>query len=59
LMAAAAAVVAIAAGTLAMTVSHDSAQPGSPGSLTSVGHHSPQTRPFEPTTSGGRVLIGE
>ena len=58
-IAAAAAVAAIAAGTVALTLSHDSDQPGGPGQQpqTSVQQNA-HTHHFHPTTSGGRVMVG-
>jgi len=58
---AAAAVAAIAAGTVAVSLSHDTDQPGAPGQqhLTSVQQHVQSGRHFHPTTSGGRVMIGQ
>jgi hypothetical protein len=60
-IAAAAAVVALAAGGLAFAVSHDSSQPSAPeqGSQTSVQHQAPRAHHFHPTTSGGHVMIGQ
>lgn len=60
-IAAAAAVAAVAAGALAMSVSHDSSQPGAPGrqSQVSVQKNTPPTHHhFQPTTSGGKVMLG-
>lgn len=59
-IAAAAAVAAIAAGTVALSLSHDNDQPGGPGQQpqTSVQQHRPGTH-FHPTTSGGRVMLGQ
>ncbi len=55
-IAAAAAVVAIAAGSVALSVSRDAGAPAQqpPLSVTHA-HHSH----FQPTTSGGRVMAGE
>jgi len=55
-IAAAAAVAAIAAGSLALSVSHETPGPQPPisvGQDTSSAHH------FQPTTSGGRVMLGQ
>jgi hypothetical protein len=60
-IAAAAAVAAIAAGTVALSLSHDADQPGAPGQqpLSSVQQDLPSGHHFNPTTSGGRVMIGQ
>lgn len=59
-IAAAAAVVAIAAGSAAWAVSQQSGHPGSPGehSQTSVQPDAPRAHHFQPTTSGGHVMLG-
>ena len=59
-IAAAAAVAAVAAGTLTLTLTHDSSHPTAPGqqSQTSVQQHTPRTHHFPPTTSGGKVMVG-
>jgi len=59
-IAAAAAVAAIAAGTVALSLSHDADQPGAPGQqpLTSVQQDAPPSHHFQPTTSGGHVMLG-
>jgi len=58
-IAAAAAVAAIAAGTVALSLSQDSGQPTPPiQSQTSVGTP-PGAHHFQPTTSGGHVMLGE
>lgn len=59
-IAAAAAVAAIAAGTVALTLSQDADQPSAPGQqpLTSVQQDLPPGHHFHPTTSGGRVMVG-
>jgi hypothetical protein len=60
LIAAAAAVVAIAAGSLAMSVADRSNDPGAPGQPAQVsGGDTPQAHHFHPTTSGGHVMPGE
>jgi hypothetical protein len=60
-IAAAAAVAAIAAATVAVSVSHDSDPGGAPAeqSQTSVQQTTPRAHHFQPTTSGGRVMLGE
>jgi hypothetical protein len=57
-IAAAAAVAAIAAGSVALAVSHESSHPGAPGQQlqTSVQQHA-RAHHFHPTTSGGRVMV--
>ena len=59
-IAAAAAVAAITAGTLAMSVSHHPSQPSAPGqqSQTSVRQDTLRAHDFHPTTSGGHVMLG-
>jgi hypothetical protein len=58
-IAAAAAVAAIAAGSMAVAVSHDAARPSAPAqrSHTSVPQDT-TTDHFHPTTSGGHVMLG-
>jgi hypothetical protein len=56
-IAAAAAVVAIVAGSVALSVSHHAGAPGQPPPI-SVSH-TPRAHHFPPTTSGGRVMIGQ
>lgn len=60
-IATAVAVAAIAAGSVAMAVSHDSGSPAAPGhqSQTSVQQQHSRPHHFPPTTSGGHVMIGE
>jgi hypothetical protein len=60
-VAAAAAVTAIAAGSVAVSLSRDAGQPTQPveHSQVSVGHNAPQAFHYHPTTSGGRVMLGE
>lgn len=60
LIAAAAAVAAVAAGALALSVSHDSSHPSAPGQQSQVSVHksAPGVHHFHPTTSGGRVMLG-
>jgi hypothetical protein len=55
-IAAAAAVAAIAAGSVALSVSHDASDPGPQPPITHV--QSPRGHHFEPTTSGGRTMVG-
>jgi hypothetical protein len=57
-IAAAVAAVAIAAGSVAFSVSHRADAPGPPPP-TSVGHDTSSAHQFHPTTSGGRVMLGE
>ena len=59
--AAAVAVGALAVGSVAVAVSHDSGHPGAPGGQpqTSVQQNPPRAHHFQPTTSGGRVMLGE
>ena len=59
-IAAAAAVAAIAAGTVALSLSQDADQPSAPGQqpLTSVQQNLPPSHHFHPTTSGGHVMLG-
>ena len=57
-IAAAAAVAAIAAGSVALAVSQDANEPSAPAQQSSVQQHT-QTQHFHPTTSGGRVMVGE
>ena len=56
-IAAAAVVAAIAAGSVAMSVSHHDAAPGIEPS-TSVHPGPPSVHHFHPTTSGGHVMAG-
>jgi hypothetical protein len=58
LIAAAAAVVAIAAGSVALSVSHDTGAPA-PQPPVSVGQDTSSAHHFQPTTSGGRVMLGQ
>ena len=60
-IAAAAAVAAIAVGSVAWSVTQPSSHPGAPGghSQTSVQPDSPQGHHFQPTTSGGHVMLGD
>jgi len=60
-IAAAAAVAAIAAGSVALAVSHDTSAPSAPAqqSHTSVQQDAPPAHHFHPTTSGGRVMLGQ
>jgi hypothetical protein len=60
-IAAAAAVAAIAAGSVALAVSHDADAPGAPAqqSHTSVQQDALRVHHFHPTTSGGRVMLGQ
>ena len=55
-IAAAAAVAAIAAGSVALSVSHDAAEPGPQAPISHV--QTPRSHHFEPTTSGGRTMLG-
>ena len=59
-IAAAAAVAAIAAGGVALSVSHDTGHPSAPGeqSQVQVRPDKPGVHHFDPTTSGGRVMAG-
>jgi hypothetical protein len=57
-VAAAAAVAAIAAGSVALAVSHDANDPSAPAQQSSVQQDAPQTHHFHYTTSGGRVMVG-
>lgn len=59
--AAAVAVGALAVGSVALAVSHDAGHPGAPGGQprTSVQQSPPRAHHFHPTTSGGRVMLGE
>jgi hypothetical protein len=60
-IAAAVAVAAIAAGSVALSVSQSTHDPSAPGdqSQTSVGHDTTRAHHFHPTTSGGLVMVGE
>jgi NAD/NADP transhydrogenase alpha subunit len=60
-IAAAAAVAAIAVGSVAVSVAHHPSQPSAPGqqSQSSVQQHTSAADHFSPTTSGGRVMVGE
>ena len=60
-IAAAAAVVAIAAGSVALSVSLHSSDPTAPAerSHTSVRTDTPRAHHFHPTTSGGHVMLGQ
>jgi hypothetical protein len=60
-IAAAAAVVAVVAGSVALAVADHPDQPSAPGqsSQTSVDHGGARAHHFHPTTSGGRVMIGQ
>ncbi len=57
-VAAAAAVAAIAAGSVALAVSHDSNEPSAPAQRSSVQQDAPHIHHFHYTTSGGRVMVG-
>jgi hypothetical protein len=58
-IAAAAAVAALAAGTVALSLAADSDQPGAPRQpLTSVQQDLPTGHHFHPTSSGGHVMLG-
>jgi NAD/NADP transhydrogenase alpha subunit len=59
-IAAAAVVAALAAGTVAVSLSHDGGHPNAPGqqSQTSVQQEPQRGHHFQPTTSGGHVLLG-
>jgi hypothetical protein len=57
-VAAAAAVAALAAGSVALAVSHDANDPGAPAQRISVQQDAPRAHHFQPTTSGGRVMVG-
>ena len=59
--AAAAAVAALAAGSVAFSVLHHHTHPSAPGqqSQTSFRQDTPRAHPLHPTTSGGRVMVGE
>lgn len=58
-VAAAAAVAAIAAGSVALAVSHDSNEPSAPPAhQSSVQQDAPRVHHFHYTTSGGRVMVG-
>jgi hypothetical protein len=61
LIAAAAAVAAIAAGAVALSVSDSANDPSAPGkqAQTSVQQDAPRAHHFHPTTSGGRVMLGQ
>ena len=58
-IAAAAAVTALAAGSVVLALSQDDGRPSAPGeqSHSSVQQQAPRTHHFHPTTSGGRVMI--
>jgi hypothetical protein len=60
-IAAAVAVAAIAVGSVAVSAAHHPGQPSAPGqqSLSSVQQNTPTADHFRPTTSGGRVMVGE
>ena len=60
-IAAAAAVVAIGAGSVALSLSHHASHPGAPGqqAQSSVRQDTARAHHFLPTTSGGRVMMGE
>ena len=59
-IAAAAAVVAIGAGSVALSLSHHASHPGAPGqqAQSSVRQDTPHAH-GHPTPSGGRVMVGE
>ncbi len=59
-IAAAAAVVALVAGSVAVSVAHDRSDPSAPGQQpqTSVQQDTPKAHHFHYTTSGGRVMPG-
>lgn len=60
-IAAAVAVAAIAAGSVAVAVSHESnhaSAPGQPSQIV-VRHDTPRAHHFPATTSGGRVMLSE
>lgn len=59
-IAAAVAVAAIAAGSVALAVSQNATHPSAPAqqSHTSVQSNTPPNQHFHPTTSGGRVMLG-
>ena len=58
-VAAAAAVAAIAAGSVALAVSQDSNEPSAPPAhQSSVQQDAPRVHHFHYTTSGGRVMVG-
>ncbi len=54
-IAAAAAVAAIAAGSVALSLSHDASDPAPQPSVSHV--QTTRTHHFQPTTSGGRTMI--
>jgi hypothetical protein len=56
-IAAAAAVVAIAAGSVALSASHGDSAPGPQPQVSAS--HAPRAHHYQPTTSGGRVMVGE
>jgi hypothetical protein len=56
-IAAAAAVAAIVAGSVALSVSHHASAPGQQQPTSVV--HTSRVHHFHPTTSGGRVMLGE
>jgi len=59
-IAAAVAVTALAAGTVAVSVAQQSDQPTAPaGPSTSIHQVRPGLHDFQPTTSGGRVMLGQ
>lgn len=60
-IAAAAAVAAIAAGSVALSVSHHPTDSNAPTqqSLTSLRQNTPPAHRFHPTTSGGRIMLAE
>ena len=49
---------AIAAGSVALAVSHDSNEPSAPAQQSSVQQDAPHIHHFHYTTSGGRVMVG-
>ena len=57
-IAAAAAAAAIVAGSVAYSVAHHASAPGQQPQPTSI-VHTQRVHHFHPTTSGGRVMLGE
>jgi hypothetical protein len=61
MIAAAAAVAAVAAGSLVLSLAHDTDRPAAPSgpAPASVQQTTSGAHAFQPTTSGGRVVLGE
>jgi hypothetical protein len=61
LIAAGAAVLAVVAGSLVLSVEHESGTPAAPpdSAQITVPKGQPQAHHFHPTTSGGRVAVGQ